>query len=202
MEKAATLKLAELADEELVAMARDMSYEAFEALTYRYERPIYNLAFRITRNKENAEEVMQDTFMSVFKNLKDFRQQASFKTWIYKVATNFALMKLRKGKRYNEILTDEPTASQSEEFPQTVSYWFSNPEEIYEKTELTDLIKRAVSELPDIYRTAFLLRDIEGFSNQETAEIMNISVPAVKSRILRARLQMRESLTNYIKERA
>ena len=193
MSQTAILKKDELSDEELVKLAKDKkNYLAFEKLLSRYERPIYNLSFKFMRNKEKAEEVTQDTFLSVFRNLDNFRLESSFKTWIYRVATNFALMKIRKNKRSKEFLSEDSTLDTN------ITNRNSDPENAYEKMELTELIKDAIAKLPQIYRTAFLLRDVEGFSNQEVADILNISLPALKSRILRARLLMRDYLGEHI----
>lgn len=186
-------------DEELVALAKDESYEAFEQLMHRYEKPLYNLALRITKNPENAEEVLQDTFLSVFRKIDGFRGDSSFKTWIYRVATNFALMKIRGNKKKVQVFLDEPIRSNGDEIPRDVPDWRENPQDAYEKGELRNIIKEAVESLPEIYRTVFYLRDIEGFSNNEVAEVLNLSLPAVKSRILRARLLMRDKLSAYVK---
>ncbi|MDQ7824654.1 MAG: sigma-70 family RNA polymerase sigma factor [Candidatus Eremiobacteraeota bacterium] len=187
-------------DEELVSQAKAQNYRAFEELMKRYEKGIYNLALRITKSPQEAEEILQDTFLSVFKNIDGFREESSFKTWIYKVATNFALMKLRKKKQISRVFIDEPLQLDGEEIPRDIADWSKNPEDLYEKQELRRILKDAVDSLPDTYQTVFWLRDIDGLSNQEVATILGLSLPAVKSRILRARLLMREYLSEYFKD--
>lgn len=187
-------------DEELVSKTRKKDYEAFEALMKRYDKGIYNLALRITKNPEEAEEVLQDTFLSVYKNLEGFRNESSFKTWIYKVASNFALMKLRKNKQNTKMFIDEPVQVDGEEIPREIADWKGNPEDMYQKKELRGILKKAFDSLPEIYQAVFSMRDINGLSNQEVADLLGISVPAVKSRVLRARLMLREYLNEYFKD--
>lgn len=187
-------------DKELVALIKNKDYQAFEELMRRYERGIYNLALRITRSPEEAEEILQDTLMSAFKNIDHFREESSFKTWIYKVATNFALMKIRKRKQNSKVFLDEPIQFHNEEIPRDVADWSKNPEDIFEKQELKKILKEAVDSLPEIYQTVFWLRDIDGLPNQEVADILDLSLPAVKSRILRARLLLRDYLNEYFKD--
>ncbi|MGV8121746.1 MAG: RNA polymerase sigma factor [Candidatus Xenobiia bacterium LiM19] len=189
-----------LTDEELVKQAKAKDYYAFEELMKRYERGIYNLALRMAKNAEEAEEILQDTFFSAFRNLDGFREESSFKTWIYKVATNYALMKLRKKKQFSKVFLDEPLQVEGEEIPRDIADWSRNPEDLYEKQELRRILREAVDSLPEIYQTVFWLRDIDGLSNQEVGEILGLSLPAVKSRILRARILMREDLNKYFKD--
>lgn len=184
-----------ISDEELAQRAADSDLNAFEELIKRYEKNIYRLAFRITGHRENAEEVMQDIFVCIFKNLKSFRGDSSFKTWLYRVATNSALMNLRVNKKFAETTSNDTVDSDSTVY--SVSAWPDTPEALYEREELSEFIQSCVDSLEEKYRTVFILRDVEGFSTQETADILNISLPAVKSRILRARLKLRELLAGY-----
>jgi len=192
--------LEKIPDEELVSLAKTKDYSAYEELMRRYEKGIYNLALRITRSPEEAEEILQDTLLSVFKNIKSFREESSFKTWIYKVATNFALMKIRKKKQDSKVFLDEPIQFHNEEIPRDIADWSKNPESIFEKQELKKILKEGVDSLPDIYQTVFWLRDIDGLPNQDVADILGLSIPAVKSRILRARLLLRDYLHEYFKD--
>lgn len=187
-----------VSDQDLSRRATSGDYEAFEELVRRYESSVYHLALKITRSPEEAEEVLQETFLSVFENLKDFRGDSSFKTWLYRIATNFALMKLRKSQKIDSL--NEPLNVNGDEIPKDVEDWSENPEGKYEQEELKEILKSAMDSLPEIYRTVFLLRDVEGMSNQEVADILGLSLPAVKSRALRARLQLREVLAPYFKE--
>jgi RNA polymerase sigma-70 factor (ECF subfamily) len=187
-------------DGELVALAKAQKYGAFEELMKRYEKVIYNLALRMTKNPEEAEEILQDTFFSVFRNLERFREESSFKTWLYRVATNYALMKLRKNKQFSKVFLDEPLQIDGEDIPRDIADWSRNPESLYQKHELKKLLQDAIDSLPEIYQTVFWLRDVDGLSNQEVADILELSIPAVKSRILRARVLLREYLNIYFKD--
>ncbi len=187
-------------DGELVALAKAQKYGAFEELMKRYEKVIYNLALRMTKNPEEAEEILQDTFFSVFRNLERFREESSFKTWLYKVATNYALMKLRKNKQFSKVFIDEPLQIDGEDIPRDIADWSRNPESLYQTHELKKLLQDAIDSLPEIYQTVFWLRDVDGLSNQEVADILELSIPAVKSRILRARVLLREYLNTYFKD--
>ncbi len=192
--------IAEITDEDLLEQTRNQSSFALEELMRRYEKQIYNLGLRIARSPEDALEIVQNTFISVFKGIDDFRQESTFKTWIYRVATNAALMLLRKKKRNREVPVEDGDWSTIELKTANYPRWKSDPAFITENKELAEFIREAIGKLPDIYRTAFILRDIEGLSNAQTASILDISLSALKSRILRARIQMREALSNYIEE--
>ena len=190
--------LSTLSDEVLATQASRSDMKSFEELMKRYEKPVLGIALKITGNKENAEEVLQDTFISVYKNLPNFRNASSFKTWLYKIATNAALANVRKNKKNTdniseEIVDDDLSVSPIIEWPET-------PESIYEKKEFSSFIKEAIDKLPEKYKTVFILKDIEEFTNQEIADILGISLSAVKSRLLRARLKVRELLASYGKE--
>ena len=197
-----SMQMLPVPDSELVLRAQCADYKAFEELMLRYEKTIYNVAFRITHEVETAQEIVQDTFLNVFRSIKNFRQDASFKTWIYKVATNASLMSLRKGKRIRELLTDDDSWDSINTRDYKFTTWSIDPQEMFQNTELNNVVRDAISALPDIYRIAFILRDIEGLSNQETADILSITLPALKSRVLRARLQLREALSEYMEGRA
>ncbi len=185
-------------DVELVADVQGGDQAAYRFLVERYYRKIYNLALRLVRNSEDAEDVLQETFVSAYKALPNFKGQSAFGTWIYRIATNFGLMKLR-GKKPVFVSLDEP---RDNDMPNIELTDFSaNPLEEVLDTELREKMEQAVSALPDDMRTVFLLRDVEGMSNAEVAEILDLSVPAVKSRLHRTRLQLREQLSRYFMER-
>ena len=185
-------------DVELVADVQGGDQAAYRFLVERYYRKIYNLALRLVRNPEDAEDVLQETFVSAYKALPNFKGQSAFGTWIYRIATNFGLMKLR-GKKPVFVSLDEPREN---DMPNIELTDFSaNPLEEVLDTELREKMEQAVSALPDDMRTVFLLRDVEGMSNAEVAEILDLSVPAVKSRLHRTRLQLREQLSRYFMER-
>lgn len=186
-------------DKELVQAAKDGDLEAFEALTTRYERRVYSLARRILGNEHDAEDVTQSTFISVIENLNSFRGESSFSTWIHRIATFGALKILRKRKGLETVSLEEAIAPSEESdqlpHPEFIADWDRTPEELVARQETRQAIESALEQLDDKHRLVFLLRDVEGFSVRETAEALGISEVNVKVRLLRARLQLREVLT-------
>ena len=185
----------------LVALAQQGDAEAFTTLVRRYERKIYRLAKNITQNDEDAEDVLQDTFLKAYENLPGFHGNSKFYTWVVRIAVNEALMKLRKRKGDRFVSLDEPITTGEEEVKREIAVWEDNPEQHYSREEMQKILDDAVDSLKPDFRTVFILRDIEELSTEETAESMGISVPAVKSRLLRARLALRERLTRQFKRK-
>lgn len=188
-------------ESELVAKARTGDLEAFNALIKRYERKIYRLAKHITQNDEDAEDVLQETFLKAYEHLKDFQGQSKFYTWIVRIGVNESLMKLRKRRSDRTVPLDEPVDTGEDTVAREIAVWDENPEQRYSREEMGKILDEAVDTLRPAFRTVFVLRDIEELSTEETAEALNISVPAVKSRLLRARLQLREKLTRFFKRK-
>src|SRR5271168_1478951 len=188
-------------ESELVAKARTGDLEAFNELINRYERKIYRLAKHITQNDEDAEDVLQETFLKAYEHLGDFQGQSKFYTWIVRIAVNESLMKLRKRKSDRSVPLDEPVDTGEDTVVREIAVWEENPEQKYSREELGQILDEAVEGLRPAFRTVFVLRDIEELSTEETAEALGISVPAVKSRLLRARLQLREKLTRFFKRK-
>jgi RNA polymerase sigma-70 factor (ECF subfamily) len=180
-------------DAELVkgVLAKDES--CFEELIQRYGSKVLNLAMRITRNQEDSEEVLQDVFITVFTKLASFEHKAMFSSWLYRVTTNSSFMKIRaRNRRRTVSLEDvEPTIKQN---------WVGTRTELFDidtmssKHELREAIQTAVYELPEEYRAIFVLRDIDGLSNEAVSQVLQLSVPAVKSRLHRSRLLIRKRL--------
>jgi RNA polymerase sigma-70 factor (ECF subfamily) len=185
----------------LVAQARQGDTAAFNELTERYQRNIFRLAQNITQNREDAEDVLQETFLKAYEHLPDFHGDSKFYTWIVRIAVNEALMKLRKRKWDKTVWLDEPVDTGEDHVAREIAVWEDNPEQRYAKEELHDILDKAVNGLAPPYRTVFVLRDMEGLSTEETAEALDLSVPAVKSRLLRARLQLRDKLTAFFKKK-
>ena len=185
-------------DVELVEAVRGGDQAAYRFLVERYYRKIYSLALRLVRNAEDAEDVLQETFLSAYKALPNFKGQSAFGTWLYRIATNYGLMKLR-GKKPVFVSIDEPREGEAPTLELTD--FSSNPLTEVLDSELREKMEVAIAALPDDMRTVFLLRDVEGLSNSEVAEILDLSVPAVKSRLHRTRLQLRENLSKYYLER-
>lgn len=185
---------------ELVAEARQGSAEAFTTLVHQYQRHIYRLALNITGNKEDAEDVLQEAMLKAYTKLPQFQGDSRFYTWLVRIAVNEALMKLRKRSGDKTVPLDEPIESNDQSLiPREIEDWDDNPEQRYAKRELHRILDMVVSRLEPQFRTVFVLRDVEEFSTEETARIMGLSVPAVKSRLLRARLRMRELLNPYFR---
>jgi RNA polymerase sigma-70 factor (ECF subfamily) len=188
-------------EQELVARAREGDAAAYNELVGRYERKIFRLAKHITQNDEDAEDVLQETFMKAFEHLPDFQGQSKFYTWIVRIAVNESLMKLRKRKSDRTVPLDEPVDTGEDTVVREIAVWEENPEQRYSREEMGQILDDAVQSLKPAFRTVFALRDIEELSTEETAEALGISVPAVKSRLLRARLQLREKLTRFFKRK-
>lgn len=180
----------------LVAAAKSGDTAAFEELVSRYERKIFRLTMNITRNREDAEDAMQDAFLKSYSHLKNFQGDSRFYTWLVRIAANEALMRLRK-RRPNQFSLDEPIEGDEELMPREIQDWGPGPEQRFAQTEMREILSSVIDELEPEYRTVFVLRDIEELSTEETADAIGISVPAVKSRLLRARLKLRQKLNRY-----
>ncbi len=186
-------------DSELVHAAQNGDQRAFAQLVEKYEARVYNLARKMMRDPQDAEDVLQETFISVFRHLKDFQGDASFSTWLYRIATNASLMKLR-GRKTPPLSLDAPVEmDDAGALPREIVDWGITPEEALLSGEVRAQMDAAVDALPESLRAVFVLRDIEGLSVQETADVLSISVPNVKTRLHRARLMLRENLSEYFK---
>jgi len=185
----------------LLERARAGDARAFTELVNRYERRIFRLAKHITQNEEDAEDVLQETFLKAYSHLGEFQGQSKFYTWIVRIAVNESLMKLRKRKSDRMVSLDETIDTGEEMVVREIAVWDGNPEQRYSQEELRQILEKAVDSLRPPFRTVFLLRDVEELSTEETAALLDLSVPAVKSRLLRARLQLREKLTRLFKRK-
>jgi RNA polymerase sigma-70 factor (ECF subfamily) len=166
-----------------------------------YSGQVYRLALKMLQNPQDAEDILQETFIKAYKALPKFEGRASLSTWLYRIATNEALMFLRK-KRPAQVSVDEPLENdEGEERPRQIIDWCCLPESELMSTEAQANLDRSVEQLPESLRTVFLLRDIEGLSTRETAEVLDISESAVKTRLSRARFRLRELLSAYYAER-
>src|SRR5882757_3241151 len=180
---------------ELVRRAKRGDDSAFEELVKRYDRNVFRIAQHITQNREDAEDVVQDAFLKAYQNLANLQEQSKFYTWLVRIAVNEALMRLRRRRPERMVSLDEDT------MPREVADWAPNPEQLYTQGELREILGKTIQGLPPSFRTVFVLRDVEGLSTEETAEALELSIPAVKSRLLRARLQLRERLSRYFQKR-
>jgi RNA polymerase sigma-70 factor (ECF subfamily) len=166
-----------------------------------YSGQVYRLALKMLQNPQDAEDILQETFIKAYKALPNFEGRSSLSTWLYRIATNEALMFLRK-KRPVQVSVDEPLENdEGEERPRQIIDWCCLPESELMSTEARANLDRSVEQLPESLRAVFLLRDIEGLSTRETAEVLDISESAVKTRLSRARFRLRELLSAYYAER-
>jgi RNA polymerase sigma-70 factor (ECF subfamily) len=184
-----------------VARAKAGDAGAFAELVQRYERRVYRLARNITRHDEDTEDVLQEAFLKAYEHLDRFQGQSAFYTWLVRIAVNEALMKLRKRKADLTVALDDPLELGDEVLQREIAVWEDNPEERYSHEEMHKILDDAIDSLKPDFRTVFVLRDIEELSTGETAEVLGISIPAVKSRLLRARLALREKLTRKFKRK-
>jgi len=173
---------------------------AFEPLVRKHERRVFRLTLAVLGNIEDAEEAMQDTFVKGFRHLDQFRREARFTTWLTRIAINEAIQK--RSKRKNLVPLAEAETATEQFTPKRYESWKCNPEQLYGKQEIHRIVEGAIQSLPEIYREVFVLRDVEELNAEEAAEALGITVPALKSRLLRARLMLRETLAEKFEEPA
>jgi RNA polymerase sigma-70 factor (ECF subfamily) len=173
---------------------------AFEEIISRYESKVMNLALRFTRNQEDAEEVMQDVFTTVYRKIDGFRGQSAFSSWLYRIVVNAAFMKLRKRKQTQTVSLEDLAPAVKQYCIERDVLAGQHSHSLAVNRELQEVLQRAIDRLPDQYRAVFVLRDVDGLSNQETGEILNLSIPAVKSRLHRSRIMLRKKLQRYYED--
>lgn len=190
-------------DDELVARFREEQDRAsFEELVRRHRNRVFALALRMVKNEEEALDIVQETFLSAWRKLPEFRGEAQFGSWVHRIAANFALMKIRHNKVVNGV--EEPLETTDGKFRPDghwdvypTGMWGRRADDVALDAELRDRLIAAVEKLPDAYRAVFMLRDFDGLSYDEIATSLETTVPAVKSRLHRARLALREDLASY-----
>lgn len=185
----------------LVTRAKGGDDSAFSELVNHYERRIFRTARNITQNDEDAEDVLQEAFLKAYSNLDSFQGNSKFYTWLVRITVNEALMKLRKRKTDRSVSLDEQLDTGEDTVIREIAVWDGTPEQRYSQEEIREILDREVASLEPIYRTVFQLRDVDELSTEETAQALGISIPAVKSRLLRARLQLREKLTKFFQRK-
>jgi RNA polymerase sigma-70 factor, ECF subfamily len=183
-------------DEELVHRAQQDDERSFGELVTRYESKVYSLSMKMLRNPEDAEDVLQDTFLRAYRGIKSFKGNSTFSTWIYRITANSALMRLRK-KQLPQVSIED---SDERETPISIADWAPGPVEQLLNQEMQRVMDEAIDALPPEFRQVFILRDVEELSNADVAEILDLSVAAVKSRLHRARLKVRNRLAQYFSE--
>jgi RNA polymerase sigma-70 factor (ECF subfamily) len=188
--------VSELHDDALVEGIRKGDSESFNEIVQRYSQKALNLAMRITRSQEDAEEILQDVFVTVFHKIAKFEGKSAFSSWLYRITVNTAFMKLRKRKQTPAVSLEEvsPGVKESWVGPTIES---ADTDALSSRHELREALEKAIGRLPGEYRVIFVLRDVDGLSNQEVGEILNLSVPAVKSRLHRSRLMLRKKLQRF-----
>ncbi|MBF8303067.1 MAG: subfamily polymerase sigma-24 factor, polymerase sigma-70 factor, subfamily [Candidatus Dadabacteria bacterium] len=192
-------------DEKLIELFISSKDErAFEEIVNRYADKIYRLAFKITRDYYSAEEILQEVFLTLINKIDTFRGESKFSSWLYRVTANAAYMHLRAQKKYENDVSLEDYVPYDENGTLMgrikAKDWSDKPDKALLSEEAMEIIEKAVNELPEPYRVVFHLRDVEGFSNQEVSEVLGLSVPALKSRLHRARLYLRDKLSDYFYE--
>jgi RNA polymerase sigma-70 factor (ECF subfamily) len=186
-------------DIELIARFQKGDQAAFEELISRYSAKAFGLALRLVKNEEDAEEVLQDVFVTVYRKIDGFEGKSSFSSWLYRVTVNAAFMKLRK-KRQDKTVALEEVLAQVAETPIMHSPRATEGDCAAERAKVTRALEEAIGNLPEEYRPVFVLRDVDGLTSKEVGKILNISIPAVKSRLHRSRLLVRKTLCNFYDE--
>lgn len=190
----------EVTDKELIEQFKNGSIDAFEEIVSRYETKAYNLAMRFTRNQEDAEEVLQDVFSTIYRKIDSFQGKSAFSSWLYRIIVNAAFMKLRKRKQHKTVSLEDLSPTVKQQCLDGDGVFRTRSDNLSVNRELRDVLQNAINRLPEQYRAVFVLRDVDGLSNQEVGEILELSVPAVKSRLHRSRLMLRKKLQRYYDE--
>jgi RNA polymerase sigma-70 factor (ECF subfamily) len=188
-------------DLDLVHASKKGDVAAFEQLIKRYNRRLLRISQTVTRNREDSEDAVQEALLKAFQNLGEFREDSQFSTWLIRITVNQSVMKLRKQRAHKEVSLDEDFGSDGDALPVDVPDRAPNPEQLCWASELRDALSRTVEELRPILQTVFVLRDVEGLSIEQTAQALNLSQAAVKARLWRVRLHLRERLNRYFDER-
>ena len=193
-------KLTDLDDLVLIDRFTNGCSHSYETLIARYETKVHNLALRLTRNAEDAEEVLQDVFLTVFRKIDGFQGKAKFSSWLYRITVNAAFMKLRKRKQDRTVSFEDMLPNlQNRAISNKTAFGASADYQAINK-EIRHFLEQAISRLPEEYRAVFVLRDIDGLSNKEVGEILGLSIPAVKSRLHRSRLMLRKKLKRFYED--
>ena len=189
------------ADEDLPLVDRALAgdTQAFEDLVHRHQGRVYRTTLSVTCNPEDAEEALQDTFLNAYRHLREFRRDSRFTTWLTRIAINAALQKLRH--RRGNVSLDDPDLPESMHMPKHFENWQQNPEQLYAMEELRRIVQEAIAAVPPAYRVVLILRDIAEMDTVEAAEVLGLTIAAMKSRLLRARLMVREQLAVRFEKR-
>lgn len=187
-------------DEDLVRIAQAGDNRAFDELVRRYQDKVYRLSYKILRHEDDAAEALQDAFLSAYRGLRNFKVESTFSTWLYRITTNASLMKYRK-RREGHVSLEQSQSSNEEAGGLELPDWSTHPVDELLNSETREVMQEGIDRLPEELKMVFLLRDVEGHSNAEVAEILELSVAAVKSRLHRARIALRERLNRYFADK-
>ena len=189
-------------EESLVSEFQEGNLKAYDKIAEFYQKKIYGLCFNLTRNQMDAQDVTQDVLLTLFRKINMFQGKSAFSSWVYRITLNTSYMKLRSKKKEPNISIDElmPSFNGAGFQQENIQDWSENTESLMFNTETRNVINKAVDLLPKKEKVVFLLRDVEGLSTEKTGEILNLTVPAVKSRLHRARLFLRKKLSYYFEE--
>jgi RNA polymerase sigma-70 factor, ECF subfamily len=186
-----------LDDMALVHACKQGDVGAFEQLVKRYDTRLFRIAQHVTHNREDAEDAVQEAFLKAFRNLSKFQGKSQFSTWLIRITVNESLMKVRKQRYAREVPIENDSHEELE-----VMDWAPNPEQLYRSSELRNILRSQLQELPPSLRVAFVLRDIEGLSSEEAAQVLELTIDAINARLWRARLKLRQLLTKYFAAKA
>jgi RNA polymerase sigma-70 factor (ECF subfamily) len=195
-----TLDYKNAADSELVVAAQAGDSRGFDELVRRYQDKVYRLSFKILRHEDDAAEALQDAFLSAFRGIRNFKAESTFSTWLYRIATNAALMKYRK-RRDGHVSLEQSQSGEGDSEAMQLPDWTTQPLKDLLDSETREVMQEGIERLPDELRTVFVLRDVQELSNAEVAEILELSVAAVKSRLHRARIILRDRLNRYFADK-
>ena len=189
-------------EEALVRDLQNGNLDAYDKLAEIYQKKIYGLSFNLTRNQMDAQDVTQEVLLTLFRKINMFQGKSAFASWVYRITVNASYMKLRSKKKEPNISIDElmPSFNSAGFQQEKIQDWSENTESLIFTKETRDVINKAVDLLPEKEKVVFLLRDVEGLSSEKASEILDLTVPAIKSRLHRARLFLRKKLSNYFEE--
>ena len=186
-------------DNDLILEIRRGNQASFEELISRYAAKAFSLATRFTKSQQDAEEVLQDVFVTVHRKINNFEGKSSFSSWLYRITVNASLMKLRK-KRRDQTVSIEDMLPHVQDMPTSKNGEIADLDHLTYRSQLRTVLENAIRKLPEEYRPVFVLRDVDGLTNREVSKILNITVPAVKSRLHRSRLMLRRRLGRVFDE--
>lgn len=192
----------ELTDDVLVQRIMKGCEESFAEVIRRYETKVHNLSMRLTRNAEDAEEVLQDVFITVYKKIASFEGKAKFSSWLYRITVNCAFMKLRKNKQDRTVSMEDMLPTLENQENNNPAGFGGRSDALTMNNQIREALEGAIGKLPEDYRAVFVLRDVDGLSNKEVGDILNLSIPAVKSRLHRSRIMLKKRLKKFYEDYA